>query len=176
MPTQVGSPAPAFKAQAYFSQDDSFKQVGLEDYKGKWLCFWFFPMAFSSVCPTEVVGFDRACDEFKKRGCELLACSCDSYLVHKAWCQSNAELAALKYPLLSDMTKRITMDYGLLLPEKGLALRGTFLIDPDAVIRHTSVNDLPIGRSVDEVLRLLGAIQSGQPCPCNWQKGQAGCT
>jgi len=173
MPVQVGSPAPPFKAQAYRRQADTFKEVSLQDYADQWLCLYFFPLAFSPLCPTEIVGFDRAYSDFQSRGCGLLACSCDSHLVHQAWCNANDELGGLRHPIMSDITKRISMDYGVLLAERGVALRGTFLIDPSGTLRDSSVNDLPIGRSVGEVLRVIDALQSGGACPCDWKKGDA---
>ncbi len=173
MAVQVGSPAPKFKAMAYQRSSDDFKEIALDDYKGKWLCFYFYPMDFTFVCPTEIQAFDQALGEFQSRGCELLTCSIDSHYVHKGWCESKDELKQLKHPMLADITKRVSMDYGILLPEKGVALRGTFLIDPDGIVRWANVNDLPVGRNVQEVLRVLDALQTDGLCPCNWQKGQA---
>jgi len=172
MAVQVGSPAPKFKAQAYLRSSDKFQEIALEDYKGKWLCLYFYPMDFTFVCPTEIQSFDDALGEFKKRDCEVLTCSTDSHYTHKGWCDAKIGLESLKHPMLADTTKRISMDYGLLLPEKGIALRGTFLINPEGVVRWASVNDLGIGRNVDEVLRVLDALQTGGLTPCNWKQGQ----
>lgn len=173
MAVQVGLPAPKFSAQAYLPDSDEFKVVSLEDYKGKWLCLYFYPMDFTFVCPTEIAAFNTALDEFQDRDCELLTCSTDSHYVHKGWCEATAELKALRYPMLADITKRVSMDFGVLLPDKGVALRGTFLIDPDSVVRWVNVNDLQVGRNVEEVLRVLDALQTDELCPCNWKKGQA---
>ena len=158
MAVQVGSPAPKFKAQAYFRGSDEFKEVSLDDFKGKWLCLYFYPMDFTFVCPTEIVAFDKAYGEFKDRDCELMTASCDSHYVHKGWCDSHEDLGKISHPMLADTTKRVSMDYGLLLPEKGVSLRGTFIIDPDGIVRWASVNDLSVGRNVDEVLRVLDAL------------------
>lgn len=159
MAVQVGSPAAAFKAQAYFRQADPFREVALDDYKGHWLCLYFYELSFSELCGTEVAAFDGAINQFEERGCRLLACSTDSPLVHRAWCQGDSRLAGLNHPILSDMTKRVSMDYGVLLPERGVALRGTFLIDPHQTVRWIAMNDLAVGRSVDAILGELDAIQ-----------------
>jgi len=180
MTVQVGSPAPKFKAQAYFRPEDKegagpeqfFKEVSLDDYQGKWLFLYFYPMDFTFVCPTEIQAFDEALGEFQDRDCELLTCSTDSHWVHKGWCDATDELHHLKHPMLADITKRLSMDYGVLLPEKGVALRGSFLIDPDGVVRWVNVNDLSVGRNVEEVLRVLDALQTDELCPCNWKQGQ----
>ncbi len=172
MAVQVGSPAPNFKAQAYLPESDEFKEISLEDYKGRWLCLYFYPMDFTFVCPTEIQAFDQAIGDFQDRDCDLLTCSTDSHFVHKGWVEATAQLKDLKHPMLADITKRISMDYGLLLPDKGVSLRGTFLIDPDGVVRWANINDLQVGRNVDEVLRVLDALQTDELCPCNWKKGQ----
>jgi lipoyl-dependent peroxiredoxin subunit C len=173
MAVQVGLPAPKFKAQAYLRSTDSFKEISLDDYKGKWLVLYFYPADFTFVCPTEIQAFDKAINDFKDRDAELLTASTDSHYVHKGWCEAKSELKNLHHPMLADVTKRISMDYGLLIPDKGIALRGTFVIDPTGIVRWSNVNDLPVGRNVDEVLRVLDALQTGELCPCNWKKGEA---
>ena len=177
MAVQVGSPAPNFKGTAYYRGDDGgdtqFREVSLDDAKGKWLCLYFYPMDFTFVCPTEIIAFDEAYGEFQDRDCELMTCSTDSHFVHKGWCDSHEGLGKISHPMLADTTKRISMDYGLLLPDKGVALRGTFLIDPDGIVRWANVNDLSVGRNVAEVLRVLDALQTDELCPCNWNKGEA---
>jgi peroxiredoxin (alkyl hydroperoxide reductase subunit C) len=172
MGIQVGTPAPNFKVQAYLRSTDEFKEIALGDYEGKWVCLYFYPMDFTFVCPTEIVAFDNAIDEFADRDCELMTCSTDSHFTHKGWCDAKEELGSLRHPMLADITKRMSMDYGVLVPEKGVALRGTFLIDPDGIVRWTNVNDLSVGRNVDEVLRVLDALQTDELCPCNWKKGE----
>jgi len=177
MAVQVGSPAPAFKVTAYDRTkdggDDQFKEVTLESFKGKWVVLYFYPMDFTFVCPTEIVAFDKALGEFHDRDCELLTASTDSQFTHKGWCDSHEDLGKLKHLMLADTTKRLSMDYGVLLPDKGIALRGTFVIDPDGVVRWSNVNDLSVGRSVEEVLRVIDALQTDELCPCNWKKGEA---
>ncbi len=173
MAVQVGSPAPKFKAKAYLRSKDQFIDVSLEDYKGKWLCLYFYPMDFTFVCPTEIVAFNRALPDFAGRNCDLLAGSVDSEYVHRGWCEATTDLKGLSHPMLADLTKRISMDYGVLLPDKGVALRGTFLIDPEGTVRWANVNDLPVGRNVDEVLRVLDALQTGELTACNWRKGDS---
>ncbi|MDX1683189.1 MAG: peroxiredoxin [Phycisphaeraceae bacterium] len=180
MSVQVGSPAPKFKGMAYHrhldkegaDSDDFFREVSLDDYEGKWLYLYFYPMDFTFVCPTEIKAFDEAKGEFEDRECELVTCSTDSHYVHKGWCDATEDLADLKHPMLADITKRISMDYGVLLPDKGVALRGSFLIDPQGVLRWANVNDLSVGRNTEEVLRVLDALQTDELCPCNWKQGE----
>lgn len=171
MAIQVGSPAPPFTTKSYLHSSDSFKQISLHDYQGKWLCLYFFSLSFSPVCRTEVSAFDAARPDFLSRNCELLACSTDSHYVHKAWCETEAKLDNLAHPILSDLTQQISMDYGVLIPERGVALRGTFLIEPNGILRWLSLNDLRTGRNVASVLREFDAMQTGELCPCNWQRG-----
>ena len=173
MAVQVRSPAPQFKAQAYLRTTEETRELALDDFKGRWLCLFFYPNDFSDLCPTELAAFQAALAQFRQRGCEVLGCSCDSAYVHRAFCDSREELKTLAYPLLADTTKRLALDYGVLLPERGVALRGTFLIDPDGVVRWHAQYDLPVGRGTAELLRVLDALQTEQPCPCNWEKGQA---
>jgi len=176
MAVQVGSPAPSFEATAYDrtkdGSDDQFPVLKSEDFKGKWLYLYFYPMDFTFVCPTEIKAFDDALGDFEDRDCAIVTCSTDSHFVHKGWCDASEELAGLKHPMLADATKRVSMDFGVLLPDKGIALRGSFLIDPDGILRWSNVNDLPVGRNVDEVLRVLDALQTDELCPCNWKKGE----
>lgn len=171
MPVQVRQPAPMFKTLAYVSTAADFREIALEDYKGRWVCLYFYPNDFSPLCPTEVAAFSAAHGQFLERNCDVLGCSSDSAYVHRAWCESTEDLGHLKHPLLSDSTRRISMDYGVLVPQEGVALRGTFLIDPNGIIRWVNVNDLIIGRNIDEILRILDALQTDEPCPCGWQKG-----
>ncbi len=171
MPLQLGSLAPSFEAKAYFCASDEVKTVALSDFAGKWLCLFFYPLDFSSLCPTETTGFNARINEFQKRDCEIIGCSCDSTYSHKAWCKATKGMESLGYPLLSDMTKRISMDYGVLLPERGISLRGTFLIDPEGKLRWMAVYDLPIGRSLDEILRVIDALKTGEACALDWQPG-----
>jgi peroxiredoxin (alkyl hydroperoxide reductase subunit C) len=172
MSVQVGSPAPDFQAKAYLRREDAFKDLSLSDYKGRWLFLYFYPMDFTFVCPTEIQAFDESIGDFQDRDCELLTCSTDTHFVHRGWCEAKEELSGLRHPMLADVTKRVSMDYGVLVPEEGVALRGSFLIDPHGIVRWININDFPIGRNVHEVLRVLDALQTDEMCPCNWEPGQ----
>ncbi len=171
MPVQVTATAPSFEAKAYLAAEDTFETLTLEQYRDRWVCLFFYPTDFAWVCPTEVAAFAAAHERFVERSCVVLGCSCDTHLVHKAWCDHTEALRELPFPLLADITKRIAMDYGVLQPDKGVALRGTFLIDPRGVLRWMCVNDPRVGRNVEEVLRNLEALQTEGRCPCNWQPG-----
>lgn len=172
----VGNKAPEFKTQAVVN--GSFKQVCLDDFKGKWKILFFYPLDFTFVCPTEITAFSDSIDRFKELNCEVLGCSTDSRFSHLAWIrQKRAEggLGDIKYPLLEDFTKKISFDYGVLVEQAGVALRGLFIIDDNNVIQHATINNLGVGRSVEETLRLLEAFQyvakHGEVCPANWKKG-----
>lgn len=177
MPAQVQKPAPDFTATAVVNEE--FKEVKLSDYRGKYVVLFFYPLDFTFVCPTEIVAFSDRIKEFHDRGAEVLGCSIDSQFSHLAWIQTPREtggLGGLKYPLVADLTKKIAADYGVLL-EGGIALRGTFLIDKQGVVRAATVHDLPLGRSVDEAIRVLDALQffekNGEVCPADWKPGGA---
>jgi alkyl hydroperoxide reductase subunit AhpC len=173
---QVQKPAPEFTATAVVGQE--FKQVSLSNYRGKYVILFFYPLDFTFVCPTEIIGFSDKAGEFEKRGCQLLGASVDSHFSHLAWIKTPRKeggLGELKYPLISDLSKSISIDYGVLLEKDGVSLRGLFLIDREGIIRHITVNDLPLGRSVDEALRVLDALQffekNGEVCPADWKPG-----
>lgn len=163
---QVGQSAPDFQLQALVG--DKFKDIKLSDYKGKWLVLFFYPLDFTFVCPTEILEFSNRTPEFKKLGAEVLAGSVDSVYSHLAWTK---ELGELNYPLLSDMKTEVSRKYGILIEKDGIALRGLFIIDPDGILRYQVVHDLSVGRSVDETLRVLEALQTGELCPIGWKKG-----
>jgi len=172
----VQKPAPHFEAQAV--ENGEFKTVKLSDYKGKYLVFFFYPLDFTFVCPTEIIAFSDRADEFKAMGCEVLACSVDSHFSHLAWTdtpRNKGGLGAMKIPILSDLTKQVSRDYGVLLEDAGISLRGLFIIDDKGILRQITVNDLPVGRSVDETLRLVQAFQftdkHGEVCPAGWTPG-----
>jgi alkyl hydroperoxide reductase subunit AhpC len=167
---KVGSPAPDFKAKAYVSGQD-FKDVGLSDFRGKWVCLFFYPLDFTFVCPTEIRSFGEKEAQFKELGCQVIGCSTDSQFSHKAWFEK--DLKEVKYPVLADTNHAISRNYGVLMEDLGIALRGTFLIDPKGVLQWMSVNALGTGRSVDEVVRTLSALQTGELCPANWSPGKA---
>lgn len=177
METLVGKKAPYFEGEAAIGSE--FKKISLNDYKGKYLCLFFYPLDFTFVCPTELHAFSDKYEEFKKRNCEVLACSVDSTFSHAAWLRTpRAEggIQGVKYPILSDIHKTIARSYGTLLESDGVAFRGLFLIDREGVVQHALVNNLPLGRNVDEALRMVDAIQyheeHGEVCPANWTKGQ----
>ena len=177
MPAQVQKEAPDFTATAVVNED--FKEIKLSDYRGKYVVLFFYPLDFTFVCPTEIVAFSDRIKEFRERGAEVLGCSIDSQFSHLAWIQTPREkggLGGLTYPLIADLTKKISGDYGVLL-EGGIALRGLFIIDQKGIVRAITVHDLPLGRSVDEALRVLDALQHfekyGEVCPADWKKGSA---
>jgi peroxiredoxin (alkyl hydroperoxide reductase subunit C) len=179
MTTLVTKPAPAFKAQAVLP-DGSFGEIDLAQFRGKHVIVYFYPLAFTFVCPTEIIAFDKKIEEFKARGCEVLGVSVDSVHTLAAWRETPVNkggIGAIRHAVVSDLSKRIARDYGILFEEE-VALRGLFLIDKEGVVRHSLVNDLPLGRSVDEALRTLDALQffeaNGEVCPANWHKGDAG--
>ncbi len=164
----IGKPAPSFDAVTYF--DGGFTNVHLEEYRGAWLVLFFYPLDFTFICPTEITAFSKRNEEFSKLNAKVLGVSTDSEYSHKAWCQSS--LGNLAFPLAADMNHRMSRDYGVLNEDDGTALRGTFIIDPEGVLRWANVHDNSVGRSVTEVLRALGALQTGELCPVEWQKGE----
>ena len=170
--------APDFNATAVLP-DNSFKEdFKLSDLRGKYVLLFFYPLNFTFVCPSEILAFNKAVEEFEKANCQLVGISVDSHFSHFAWKNTpinEGGIGNVQYPLVSDLDKSISQDYGVLLDE-GIALRGLFLIDREGVVRHMVVNDLPLGRSVNEALRVLHALQFteeyGDVCPANWQKGE----
>ena len=174
---RVGQTAPDFTATAVFDQE--FKTIKLSDYRGKYVILFFYPLDFTFVCPTEITAFSDRFAEFSKIGTEVLGVSVDSEFSHLAWIQSDRTsggVGDLTYPLVSDIKKEISAAYNVLDPEAGVALRGLFIIDKDGVIQHATINNLSFGRSVDETLRTLQAIQHVQShpdevCPAGWQPG-----
>lgn len=165
---RVGKIAPHFSVEAV-NENGDFVNVNLEDYRGKWLVLFFYPLDFTFVCPTEITGFSTRADEFKKLNGAVLGGSTDSVHSHKAWIK---DLGKLNYPLFSDLNRSMSRDYGVLLEEQGYALRGTFIIDPDGILRYALYHDLGVGRSVSETLRVLNALQTGELCPVEWTPEQ----
>lgn len=178
---KVQQKAPAFKGQAVV--DGDFKEISLDDFKGKYLVFFWYPLDFTFVCPTEIIAFSDRVEDFKKIGCEVVAASVDSKHSHLAWTKvprKEGGLGEMKIPLLADINKEVARAYDVLIEsgdDIGLACRATFIIDPQQNVRVINMNDLPVGRSVDEVLRLVEAVQFndkyGDVCPANWKKGGA---
>jgi peroxiredoxin (alkyl hydroperoxide reductase subunit C) len=178
MAVLVGKQAPDFCADAVVNGD--FKaNFKLSDHKGKYVLLFFYPLDFTFVCPTELHAFQEKAADFKKLNCEVIGCSIDSKFSHYAWVNTpkgNGGIEGVKYPLVADVTKTIARDYDVLIPEAGVALRGAFLIDKKGVVQHQTVNNLPLGRNVDEFLRTLEALQfteeHGEVCPANWRRGE----
>jgi alkyl hydroperoxide reductase subunit AhpC len=163
----VTKQAPAFELEGVVGGE--FGTVRLGDYKGKWLVLFFYPLDFTFVCPTEIKEFSRRLGEFQSAGAEIVSISVDSKYSHLAW---QKEIGQIAYPMVSDITKEVSRQYGVLLEDQGIALRGLFLIDPGGVVRYELVHDLSVGRSVEETLRVLKALQTGELCPIDWQPGE----
>ena len=170
----VGDRFPAFSLTAVNGTDPktAFTPASHESYAGKWLVVFAWPKDFTFVCPTEIVGFNEIEREFRDRDAQLLGLSIDSEFVHVAWRQSRADLGKVSFPWLSDIKRELSSALGILDKDAGVALRATFIVDPQGVIRFASVNDLSVGRNPQEVLRVLDALQTDELCPCNWQKGE----
>ncbi len=191
----VTKPAPDFKATAVMP-DNSFNEVSLSDYKGKKVVLFFYPLDFTFVWPSELIAFNNRIDEFEKRNTQVLGCSVDSQFSHLRWREMEVNkggIGNVKYPLISDLDKSISRSYDVLLGSTpatvlleddeietsvggGVSMRGSFLIDEDGVIRHAVLNDLPLGRNIDEMLRMIDALafhtKHGEVCPANWQEGK----
>lgn len=175
----VGQKAPDFKATAVMA-DNSFKDdFTLSGLKGKYVVLFFYPLDFTFVCPTEILEFNKKLPEFKKRGCEVVGVSVDSHFTHAAWKDTPVEkggIGKIQYPLVADLTKSISRDYGVLSADGAVAFRGTFLIDKEGVVRHMVINDLGLGRNIDEELRMIDALQHlekhGEVCPAGWHAGE----
>jgi peroxiredoxin (alkyl hydroperoxide reductase subunit C) len=172
--------APDFVSAAVMP-DDSFKEdFKLSDYRGKYVILFFYPLDFTFVCPSEIIAFDKKLDEFKRKNCEIIGISCDSLNSHLAWKDTPRDrggIGPIRYPLVADKNLEIAQAYDVLLPQ-GISLRGLYLIDRDGIVRHMVVNDDPLGRNVEEAMRMLDALQFtekyGQVCPANWHEGEEG--
>ena len=182
MAVLVGKQAPDFTATAVFGNNE-IKPLKLSDLKGKYVAMFFYPLDFTFVCPSELIAFDHRLDEFKKRGVEVIGVSIDSQFTHLAWKNTPVEkggIGQVQYPLVADVKHEICRAYDVEFEPAGVAFRGTFLIDKNGVVRHQVVNDLPLGRNVDELLRMVDALQfteeHGEVCPAGWQKGKKGMT
>lgn len=179
MTTLVTKEAPDFTAQAVMA-DNSFSELSLSSYRGKYVLLFFYPLDFTFVCPSEILAFDRAIATFKEKNCEVLGVSVDSQFTHFAWRNTpvnNGGIGSIHFPLVADLDKSICQAYGVLLPN-GVALRGLFLIDKKGIVQHQLINNLPLGRNVDEAIRILDALQFtekyGEVCPANWKPGEEG--
>lgn len=170
----VGKQAPDFTMETAHGNGKDFGKVSLSDYKGKWLVLFFYPLDFTFVCPTEITALSDAASEFDKLNTEILGVSVDSIHCHRAWINTpkvDNGLGQLNFPLAADITKQVASDYGVLIEEEGVALRGLFIIDPHGELKYQVVNHNDVGRSVEETLRVLQALQSGGLCPMNWKPG-----
>lgn len=170
----VGDKFPEFKLQAVVSLEKGkeFQEVTETSFTGKWKVVFFWPMDFTFICPTEIAEFGRRNGDFADREAQVLGASTDTHFVHLAWRQNHADLKKLPFPMLADTKRELSSALGILHKQEGVALRATFIVDPEGIIRFVSVNDLSVGRNVDEVLRVLDALQTDELCPCNWTKGQ----
>ncbi|XP_073499701.1 peroxiredoxin-1 isoform X2 [Phyllobates terribilis] len=174
---KIGKLAPDFTAKAVMP-DGQFKDLKLSDYRGKYVVFFFYPLDFTFVCPTEIIAFSDRVEEFKKLNCEVIAASVDSHFCHLAWTNSSRKdggLGPMNIPLVADTLRTISTDYGVLKEDEGIAFRGLFIVDEKGILRQITINDLPVGRSVDETLRLVQAFQHtdkyGEVCPAGWKPG-----
>ncbi|XP_023691997.1 peroxiredoxin-2-like [Brienomyrus brachyistius] len=173
---RIGQPAPQFKATAVV--ESQFNEIQLSDYRGKYVVLFFYPLDFTFVCPTEIVAFSDRAEEFRQIGCEVIGASVDSQFSHLAWINTERKkggLGPMNIPLIADVTRSISHDYGVLKEDEGIAYRGLFVIDDKGILRQITINDLPVGRSVDETLRLVQAFQHtdkfGEVCPAGWKPG-----
>ena len=180
MCTLVTREAPDFTAQAVMPDNTIKEDFTLSSLRGKYVVLFFYPLDFTFVCPTEIIAFNRKLDEFKARGVEVVGVSIDSQFSHFAWKNTKPEdggIGSIQFPLVADLSKNIAKDYGILFGGE-VALRGLFLIDKEGIVRHCVINDLPLGRNVDEAIRMVDALQffekNGEVCPANWHKGEDG--
>ena len=173
----LGKKAPEFCVKAV-QKNSIIDNFTLQDLEGKYVLFFFYPLDFTFVCPTELHAFEEKLEEFEKRNCQVVGCSVDSHFSHAAWLNTPVNKGGIEgvtYPIVSDINKTISRDFGVLFEEEGIAYRGLFLLDKQGIVRHLLINDLPLGRSVDEAIRMLDALQffetNGEVCPANWHKG-----
>lgn len=171
----VAKKAPDFTMETAMGNGQDFGKASLSDYRGKWLVLFFYPLDFTFVCPTEITAMSDAIESFQDIDCEILGVSTDSKFSHRAWINTPRDangLGQLNFPIASDITKKVAADYGVLIEDAGIALRGLFIIDPEGELKYQVVHHNDVGRSVDETLRVLQALQSGGLCPANWQPGE----
>jgi peroxiredoxin (alkyl hydroperoxide reductase subunit C) len=170
----VGDKFPEFKLQAAVSLEkgQEFQEITSDSFPGKWRVVFLWPMDFTFICPTEIAEFGKRHQDFLDRDSQVLGASTDTHFVHLAWRNDHEDLRSLPYPMLADTKRELSTALGVLHKQDGVALRATFVVDPEGVIRHVSVNDLSVGRNVEEVLRVLDALQTDELCPCNWKKGE----
>ena len=171
----IGEKFPDFEKEALVSLTlgKEFKTLTKEDMKGKWTVFFWWPMDFTFICPTEIISFNDHFDDFTQRDANLIGASTDSQYVHMAWRNSHPGLKELRFPMLADTSKSLAEDLGILVPEAKVAFRATYIIDPEGTIQHLSINGLNVGRNVKETIRILDALQTGKLTPCDWVHGEA---
>ena len=172
---KVGQPAPDFNLPSTKNIETLKDNVTLADYKGKWLIQLFYPLDFTFVCPTELTAFSDRYEDFQGINCDIIGVSTDSVFSHRAWINTPRDkggVEGLNYPLAADATKQVARDYGVLIENRGIALRGLFVIDPEGILRYKVVHDLNIGRSAEETLRVIQALQTGGLCQAEWKPGQ----
>lgn len=171
----IGDKLPEFNLKAVTSIEPGreFSDITHSTYAPKWQVLFFWPMDFTFICPTEIAEFSRRNEDFEDRDAQILGISTDTHFVHLAWRNNHDDLRDLNFPMVADTKRELSQALGILHKQEGVALRATFIVDPDGIIRWVSVNDLSVGRNVDEVLRVLDGLQTDELCPCNWEKGQA---
>jgi len=177
MSVKVGQKVENFKGTAVINQE--FKEISLDDYKGKYVVVFFYPLDFTFVCPTEILKFNELYPDFQNRNVEVISVSTDSKFSHLAWKNTpiaNGGIGNIQYPMIADFTKKISDQFGVLVDESGVALRGTFLIDKNGVLQHATINNLDLGRNIHETLRMVDALQyteeHGEVCPAEWESGE----
>ncbi len=170
----VGDRFPAFKLQSVVSLEKGkeFAELTEASHPGKWLVVFFWPMDFTFICPTEIAEFGRRTKDFADRDAQVLGASTDTHFVHLAWRTHHADLKNLPFPMLADTKHELSKELGILHKTDGVCLRATFIVDPTGIIRHVTVNDLSVGRNVEETIRVLDGLQTDELCPCNWKKGE----
>jgi alkyl hydroperoxide reductase subunit AhpC len=170
----IGQKFPEFNLKATVSNNigEAFTDVSDKDYAGQWKVVFFWPKDFTFVCPTEIAAFGDLNEEFQDRDAQILGVSIDSEFVHLAWRQNKEELHTLPFPMLADVKRELSGALGIIDPAEGVSQRATYIVDPDGIIRFVMVTDLNVGRNVNEVLRVLDALQTDELCPCNWNKGE----
>lgn len=170
----IGEKFPEYKLQACVSREKGkeFAEVSNANHKGAWAVYFFWPLDFTFVCPTEIAEFNKASKDFQNREAKLFGVSADSHFVHLAWRNNHEDLKDLTFPMVADYNKTLSSELGILHKDAGAPLRATYIVDQDGIIRWVSVNDLSVGRNVKEVIRTLDALQTDELCPCNWEKGQ----
>ncbi|MBI3660524.1 redoxin domain-containing protein [Candidatus Acetothermia bacterium] len=172
MAVRIGKPVPNVETEAWVRGAHGPKKIALSQYQGKWIVLFFYPRDFTFICPTEIAAFAAKQQDFEREDAVVISASTDSFHTHKAWFESDPRLAGVKYPVLADTSHEVCRAFDVLL-EDGAALRGTFIIDPEGIVRHITLNELDVGRNVDETLRVLQALRTGELCPVGWKPGQA---